>query len=773
MLRPQSRTRTFMSTRPRFSRFPTRTRALVDGVAAAGSPGLSGRTARARTAATQAFTLFEVAISLLIVSIGVVSVLMVFPVGIRQQQQVRYQLLASATALSLVDKFNNQENINTISQYEQAQPWEGGGFCYSNTRFDLESVVSRRNSGVCPLPLEIARRLDSDGDELQRVLDAGGNVYYLDAATIPSVGAFFPVSSPAMETQKLVFAVVGSAQNNAISVFPYKAWPYRVGYPSGPFIHGNPNAGGTDGILHEEKWSGNGFPGNGIQTPDPAMVTLYTCFDNYIDSPLIKNERIHNTIITNEDNAKKADIERNTLAQGVFDFCKAKFSPGIIDNPMRNVSVDEEFRRFIEIRLGPEDVAPMINLGNDYDRAFSELCNQAETDLADQAGLSNVKAKRRAEIALRVQCFRFLAMAMATYNTYVTSERGEVGNRERGTGRCGSLPARMSLADPIGPGIVPSAALLRYFFDRSLACCMRYAASFPYDWGAPRSNFRAIMMDNPLFEFDLFTKPISGKISGTSPSVMAAMWHPLIAQALTSPGLPSTYPGVQDLSTGIFNKTLTPFPAWNNRDGSTSSSGTQTDALWGRPTHFTLCKKFDAAERCRQLVFWAVDWQSYEDAETAPSAPMDASRVPIYMATNQLSPLPYEDTRTYKSLLGLDDLKMGGASFGGFSGDRELSFIGNPEWRRLFFDSAVKDLPTNSVVGEYTIDDASNPALKSKMPSGCGNPEAKKIFLGHYGADRNGNGMLNRGRLDKAQRLRAAAVARFNFYDPRLPISLR
>src|SRR5260221_2019677 len=48
--------------------------------------------------------------------------------------------------------------------------------------------------------------------------------------------------------------------------------------------------------------------------------------------------------------------------------------------------------------------------------------------------------------------------------------------------------------------------------------------------------------------------------------------------------------------------------------------------VWGDPAHATLTAPFAPAERCRQIVFWAVDWQSYEDFETAPSAPVDASK---------------------------------------------------------------------------------------------------------------------------------------------------
>jgi len=42
---------------------------------------------------------------------------------------------------------------------------------------------------------------------------------------------------PANETQRLIIGVTGYAQHNTIGVFPWKAWPYYVPYPSPP-LHG-------------------------------------------------------------------------------------------------------------------------------------------------------------------------------------------------------------------------------------------------------------------------------------------------------------------------------------------------------------------------------------------------------------------------------------------------------------------------------------------------------------------------------------------------------
>ena len=47
------------------------------------------------------------------------------------------------------------------------------------------------------------------------------------------------------------------------------------------------------------------------------------------------------------------------------------------------------------------------------------------------------------------------------------------------------------------------------------------------------------------------------------------------------------------------------------------------------------------------------------------------------------------------------------------------------------------------------------------------------IFNGLYGADRNANGLLDRGPVPTSVRLRAVQVGRFNYYDLRVPATIR
>mgnify|MGYP007080380750 CR=1 FL=1 len=123
---------------------------------------------------------------------------------------------------------------------------------------------------------------------------------------------------------------------------------------------------------------------------------------------------------------------------------------------------------------------------------------------------------------------------------------------------------------------------------------MLYSASQPYDWGAPRPTQRALFTDYPLIEYDLFNSA-QGPIDGSGKN--GRQWKPVTASPVTNIGRSASFPN-------------RPIP----------------DTTWGDANNFTLTKQFEPAERCRKLIFWAADWMSYEDFESAPSAPVDASR---------------------------------------------------------------------------------------------------------------------------------------------------
>jgi hypothetical protein len=285
---------------------------------------------------------------------------------------------------------------------------------------------------------------------------------------------------------------------------------------------------------------------------------------------------------------------------------------------------------------------------------------------------------------------------------------------------------------------------------------MRFAASYPYDWGSPRPLNRAIMMDFPLTQYDPFGGLMvadTTTYSGYNYGATAAQWRILSGQPIENIGRSMSYPK-KDL------KTQWPL----------------TIASAANPRNFTLARHFSAADRCRQIVFWAVDWQAYEDFETAPSAPVDASKYPKRAPVNNRS-------------------KVADLMDGDFS-DRWQFGTRNPE-KALVFLQDTRALETGSDVPILGVDNLytdRDPAL----PIPDKNRAGAMVFSGMYGADRNGNGQTNgfsvagdqstgtsagkinsvmgkldRGPLPRSTRLRAVTVARFNYYDPRLPLSVR
>jgi hypothetical protein len=67
---------------------------------------------------------------------------------------------------------------------------------------------------------------------------------------------------------------------------------------------------------------------------------------------------------------------------------------------------------------------------------------------------------------------------------------------------------------------------------------------------------------------------------------------------------------------------------WNGHGIRDDTWHTHANKQGGTASRFHHTDVHDANHRTRQLVYWLVDWQKYEDAETAPGVPIDASRLP-------------------------------------------------------------------------------------------------------------------------------------------------
>lgn len=89
----------------------------------------------------------------------------------------------------------------------------------------------------------------------------------------------------------------------------------------------------------------------------------------------------------------------------------------------------------------------------------------------------------------------------------------------------------------------------------------------------------------------------------------------------------------------------------------------------------SLYMPFKPWERCRQLVFWSVDWKSYEDAETVAPATPDAFRYPV---GNSSSETAWSPPRTYEWDLGKPTLSAATAWDRNFNGTIDSGRIPAP-----------------------------------------------------------------------------------------------
>jgi hypothetical protein len=207
-----------------------------------------------------ALTLFEVLIAALVVSIAAITTIALLPTGVKAQQTARYQIYASAAAISLMDSFHSMiTNLDGIAPLtpsylgpsdvdptQAAPPYTGWANQLRSSIIhqsayapDFERYLCGWNTGLLPVPPEIARRLDSDGDEIRKVLDEGGQLYYLHPTFVRGLG-FTADADPAVavnptpEIQNLVVAVRGYAQQNSLNSLPTESWPWYETYPFPP-----------------------------------------------------------------------------------------------------------------------------------------------------------------------------------------------------------------------------------------------------------------------------------------------------------------------------------------------------------------------------------------------------------------------------------------------------------------------------------------------------------------------------------------------------------
>ncbi|HYE04888.1 MAG TPA: hypothetical protein VEL07_05125 [Planctomycetota bacterium] len=296
-------------------------------------------------------------------------------------------------------------------------------------------------------------------------------------------------------------------------------------------------------------------------------------------------------------------------------------------------------------------------------------------------------------------------------------------------------------------------------YETMVAWAMAYLRENPYDLLVPRPLNQQTMMDRTLYAWDLFDadgKALRTRAEppghytvawGSRHAAFGAQW----AQPYTidSPGAYRNAFGSAPPQAYIFaapDDRIAEGQTWNTprtfARGLAALHGASIESkdgksLWNhaespRRDHYRLNDAFTVADRCRELVFWSVDWKSYADAESVPSAPVDLSRM---------------------------SRKPDGHAVGPWWMHKS-GWLGNPEQFVAWTNSARNRTA------------ASDPAVWDNVRGWVG-AFTMHAGLGRWGADRNGNGIFDVGPVPPTTRLRATEVARFVFYDPVAWTSLR
>ena len=817
------------------------------------------------------FTLVEVAISLGIVAVGVLTLALFLPIALKGYQQARFQLYADAKVLELIEQFMGSQ-VENFYHPEADQPWDTPTG-YRAMAPDLEVKCVNGQTGFLPVPRDIAYRLDSPNDEIKKILDAGGDIFYSQ----PLIGGVgnrdfsSGLQRPPNEAQRLLFGVVGYAQQNALPSLPQKGWPYRVPYPSQP--HGLM----VDGFGGCNTW---GACREQFITPDPDIWKV--CYHNYkvvlsgIDwdgttnsdgqwwiqpgdprvggsgyipySGYTQGAELDSGLAALLDRARAGGHAPGWLgAKGYFSLALwYAVRKGLPDTLILGTASQSEVA---SASINPEWVRAMRYL------AHAGICLTKQYSLEGHDRIAEKTVgpyygwwnPTRTQTLLKTPAHPGLRLGIAIPgdDRWDPADAVSVNDPAMVPGRT-LVPSPFSLsalwALGLTPVTTPPAALLNWssvssahpykqasdpnydvtgtrwaghfwvthdmivkYHEQCLAMVMRNTAENPYDWGVLRPVNRPLMTDHPLFQWDIISDtPATGFIRGTdgdpnipSGKVAATQWRPIAPRDITNAGAAE--------SGAVVN--------WN--------------AIKGDQSHYNLSAPFSAAERTRQIVVWTADWQSYQDFETAPSAPIDASRFPrarpdvsqdkdnagcftaYYMGQDISNPwwppvrhLLFIDRRMpsfrnpEKSLLfmkSMDDLTTGTPIVP--TGENVFPWTLGPElyhdqganteysnWVKAYMRKTGFTPPCPMDQGFYpkfggeaiNVDNYNGTSIRGHDPRATISwPDPKMIFSGRFGADRNANLTLDRGPTPRAVRLHAVEVGRYNFYDPRLVMSLR
>ncbi len=802
--------------------------------------------------ARHAMTLIEVVLAMGLIAIGVITVAMALPATLRIQERTRFQLYAAGKALELVDRFLGEPQSTGIGgtfTFEANRPWDvPTGRRVLDPDLELRTCIQR--GSLFPVPPDIAYRLDSPDDEIRRILDAGGQIYYSNPVSAHPLKGDNPLQPrPPNEAMKLLIGVVGDPQQNAIQQYPWKGWPYYSAYPAPPtdFNHtGDENKTAHNDHIYREilEYDTQDLDGDGFPDIDSDLLSAWkTDFTDLIDVtkpstgtfdydgrptdwtlPPYSGFRNLSTITSlTGRGGNNSNTDRNNYLAWIqtcgWNQAKGQlmlalwygWRSGLPAQVLYGHATSADITAMTAV---PRQVRAMRYLafaGDCMTKWFPLDPEPAGTDPPrsahdglrqgillpgddDEPGIPN-------RLWPMIPCPNLMdLLAKSGLADGMAPNPFDPANLEElPGGHPATSPGRSTHFDWTGlrnGHMAVRLPMIQNWHETCMAVVMRHATINPYNWSEPRPLNRQLFSDHPLLQWDVCA-PLSEQLqtdangilgtkmdaalSGFTP-VAARMWRPIAAQPITNIGFSAP---VKD--GGVY---------FNGNDLARDADAAYT-SIHGDPRRFNLNLPFQPGERCRQLVFWAVDWTSYEDWETAKSAPVDAARFPRRVATDVNS--------AFTSIIKVQENPNGaGSAYRGIY-DTNAPVYRNPEKARSFILD-LSGFPTGSNILYYTAGldgghnvsqtEASAYAFRSEAGGDptdkrvdmycenktypatlAGTPTNPKhpywVFCGLFGADRNGNSRLDRGPLPASVRLRAVEVARINFYDPRLGFSLR
>lgn len=205
------------------------------------------------------FTLVEVAIATMVLVTASLVVLMLLPSAMQAQQDSRFKIISALHAQTVSESFYQHHfdlrrekafYNHYVSHYtgvarglswdldakDQNTKQASFAMLGPGGQFDLEQVILN-DGGNYPVPPAITARIDSPGDEIRRIVDAGGNLFYFDPINMGKldvkVRQLRDYRNERTDLQKVVWGVVGAPQQNVLALAPHQPNVYET-YPFPP-----------------------------------------------------------------------------------------------------------------------------------------------------------------------------------------------------------------------------------------------------------------------------------------------------------------------------------------------------------------------------------------------------------------------------------------------------------------------------------------------------------------------------------------------------------